>query len=78
VYGQNAASGQRATLEIQQGARVVAKTTTELGARNAQGRSQNAGVLPLNSLAPGSYSLRVSVADGPGVQVREAPFTVVE
>ena len=78
VYGQSAGPAPRATLEIQQGAKVVAKTTTELGARDAQGRSQNAGVLPLNSLAPGAYTLKVSVADGQGLQVREAPFTVVE
>jgi hypothetical protein len=78
VYGQGAAPGQRATLEIQQGAKVIAKTTTELGARDAKGRSQNAGALPVSSLAPGAYTLKVSVADGQGVQVREAPFTVTE
>ena len=78
VYGPNTAPGQRATLEIQQGAKVIAKTTTELGARDARGRSLNAGALPLNSLPPGAYTLKVSVADGQGVQAREAPFTVVE
>jgi hypothetical protein len=78
VYGLSAAPGQRATLEIQQGTRVIAKTTTELGARDARGRSQNAGALPVGSLPPGAYTLKVSVADGPGLQVREAPFTVAE
>jgi VWFA-related protein len=78
VYGLSAAPGQRATLEIQQGGKVVARTTTDLGPPNAQGRSQNAGALPLGTIAPGAYSLRVSVPDGAGVQTREAAFTVAE
>ena len=57
---------------------MLAKTSTELGARDPQGRSLNAGVLPVSSLAPGAYTLKVSVADGQGMQVREAPFTVAE
>ena len=57
AYGKGAGPGQRATLEIQQGTKVLAKTSTELGALDAQGRSQNAGVLPLNSLAPGRLHL---------------------
>ena len=78
VYGQGAAPGQQATLEIAQGAKVVAKTTAALGAPDAQGRSQNAGALPLAKLAPGAYTLKVSVPDGAGVQTREAAFTVAE
>lgn len=78
AYGKGAGPGQRATLEIQQGTKVLAKTSTELGAVDAQGRSLNAGVLPLNNIAPGVYTLKVSIADGQGVQVREAPFTVAE
>ena len=78
AYGKGAGPGQRATLEIQQGAKVVAKTSTELRAVDAQGRSLNAGVLPLNNIAPGAYTLKVSIADAQGVQVREAPFTVAE
>jgi VWFA-related protein len=78
AYGKGAGPGQRATLEILQGAKVVAKTSTELGAVDAQGRSLNAGVLPLNNIAPGAYVLKVSIADGQGMQSREAPFTVAE
>jgi hypothetical protein len=78
AYGKGAGPGQRATLEIQQGTKVLAKTSTELGAVDAQGRSLNAGVLPLNSLGPGDYTLKVSIANGQGVQSREAPFTVAE
>jgi VWFA-related protein len=78
VYGKSAAPGQRATLEIQQGPKVMATLTTELGAPDAQGRSQNAGALSLGKLAPGAYTLKVSVPDGQGVQTREAAFTVAE
>ena len=78
VYGNSASSGQRATLEIQQGPKVVAKTTTELGKPDAHGRSQNAGALSVGSLAPGAYVLKVSVPDGQGVQTREAAFTVAQ
>ena len=78
VYGLTAAPGQRATLEIQQGGKVVARTTADLGAPNASGRSQNAGALPLTTIAPGEYTLKVSVPDGAGVQTREAAFTVAE
>jgi hypothetical protein len=77
VYGPGVA-GQRATLEIQQGTRVMAKTQTDLGPPDASGRSQNAGALNVGTLTPGAYTLKVSVPDGQGVQSREAPFTVIE
>jgi hypothetical protein len=57
---------------------VVAKTLTPLAPADAQGRSQNAGALPIGNVPPGSYTLRVSVADGTGVQTRDAPFVVAE
>jgi hypothetical protein len=78
VYGTGAAGAPSATLEIQQGVKVMAKTSTPLGPPDAQGRSQNAGALPLGALPPGAYTLKVSVADGSAVQTREAPFTVAE
>jgi VWFA-related protein len=78
VYGLKSATGQRATLEILQGSKVMAKTATDLGAPDARGRSQNAGVLPLKTLAPGAYTLKVSVPDGQGVHTREAAFTIAE
>ena len=78
VYGKGTAAGQRATLEIQQGSKVVGTTTTELGAPDAHDRSQNAGALSVGGLAPGAYTLKVSVPDGQGVQTREAAFTVAE
>ena len=77
VYGKGSAPGQSATLEILQGPKVMAKTAVALSAMDARGRSQNAGALPIGSLAPGAYTLKVSVPDGDGVQTREAGFTVV-
>jgi VWFA-related protein len=80
VYGKAGAAPTpaNATLEIQQGTKVVAKTLTPLAPADAQGRSQNAGALPIGNVPPGSYTLRVSVADGTGVQTRDAPFVVAE
>jgi VWFA-related protein len=78
VYGLQSATGHRATLEILQDSKVMAKTSTELGAPDAGGRSQNAGVLPLKTLPPGAYTLKVSVPDGQGVHAREAAFTLAE
>ena len=52
------ARGQRATLEIQQGAKVRGEDHDRpRRAATRKGRSQNAGVLPVNSLAPGAYTL---------------------
>jgi VWFA-related protein len=78
AYGKQVGNAHNATLEVVQGQRVLARTTSELAAPDAAGRIKHAGALPLTSLAPGSYSLRVSVNDGTTTQVREAPFTVTE
>jgi hypothetical protein len=78
VYGLQSATVPRVTLEILQESKVMAKTSTDLRAPDARGRSQNAGALPLSSLAPGAYTLKVSVPDGQGVHTREAAFTLAE
>ena len=49
--------------------KVVARTTTELGVPDDRGRSQNAGALPLTTIAPGQYTLKVSVPDGAGALI---------
>jgi hypothetical protein len=78
VYGKNAAAVRQATIEVQQGARVLAKTNSELPPPDAGGRIQHAGTLPLKGFAPGEYTLKVSVSDGESSQSRVAAFTVVE
>jgi VWFA-related protein len=78
LYGANAAAVPRATIEVQQGSRVVATTTSPLPAPDAAGRIQHAGAVPLKSLAPGTYTMKVSVGEGPAAQTRTASFTVAE
>jgi hypothetical protein len=78
VYGKGSVTGLSATLEILQGLRVMARTSAPLSALDAAGRSQNAGALPLGNLAPGAYTLKVSVPDGEGVLTREAVFTLAQ
>jgi VWFA-related protein len=79
VYGGGKAPAvQQATIQVQQGERVVANTTSPLPAPDAQGRIQHAGAIPLKSLAPGSYTMKVSVGQGASAQSRTAAFTVVE
>jgi hypothetical protein len=77
VYG-TAAAASNATIEVQQGSRAVARTTSVLPAPDASGRIQHAGAVPLQSLAAGSYALKVTVGDGVASDSRVAPFTVVE
>jgi hypothetical protein len=77
VYGAGAASP-RATIEVDQGERVVARTVAELPAADGGGRIQHAGAVPLKGLAPGSYVLKVSVTDGASTDGRRAAFDVEE
>ncbi len=77
VYGASD-PGRRASLEVRNEERTVGATTLDLVAPDESGRIQQAGALPLQSLGPGSYLLRVTVSDSRGSDSREAPFTVAE
>jgi VWFA-related protein len=68
----------KAVIELRQGQRTLASLPAELPAPDAAGRTQYAGSLPLKSLPPGQFTLRVSVASGASTGIREAPFTVAE
>jgi VWFA-related protein len=70
--------GRRASLEVRNQDRTVGATTLDLVAPDESGRIQQAGALPLQSLRPGSYSLRVTVSDSRGSDSRTVPFTVAE
>ena len=48
----------------------AAQLPLDLPAADATGRIQQVGRLPLESLAPGTYDLRVVVSDGAARQVR--------
>jgi VWFA-related protein len=78
VYGKDVASARNTTIEVQQGGTSVASTVAALGAPDATGRIQHAGTLPIKSLAPGNYTLKVSVSDGKQSESRVAAFSVTE
>jgi VWFA-related protein len=59
-----------ANLQLMQNGKMLAQLPLELPAADATGRIQQVGRLPLDSLAPGTYDLRVVVSDGAAPQVR--------
>lgn len=77
VYpAKGAADAPQLTLEVWQGDKSLAKVPLKLSAPDARGRIQYASALPLESLGPGSYELKISVGDSRGVVSRSAPFTL--
>jgi hypothetical protein len=67
-----------ATAEIWQGAQRLKQAMGAMPAPDAQGRIQYVGSLPLGTLNPGEYELRVRAADGKTSETRSALFTVEE
>ncbi|HKQ89624.1 MAG TPA: VWA domain-containing protein [Blastocatellia bacterium] len=64
------------TLEVLQNNKSVAKVPLKLGAPDSKGRIQYASALPLDSLNPGNYELKISVSDAKSAVSRSAAFTV--
>jgi VWFA-related protein len=64
------------TLEVLQNNKSVAKVPLKLGAPDAKGRIQYASALPLDSLNPGTYELKISVSDAKSEVSRSASFTL--
>jgi hypothetical protein len=62
------------TLEVLQGGKSLANVPLKLAAPDENGRIQYASALPLDSLAPGNYELRISVSDSKGSVSRSASF----
>ena len=71
-----AAPPTQATIEILRDGKPTARTATPLGAPDKAGRIQQAGALPLERLAPGDYTLRLSVPNGAELVSRQADFVV--
>lgn len=63
-------------LEVMQGAKSIARVPLKLTPPDEQGRIQFASALPLDSLAPGQYELRITVSDSKGKLSRAASFTI--
>ena len=77
VYSAGAQSAPtRANVEIVKEGQVLAKTAVVLSAPDSVGRIQHAAALPLERLAPGSYTLKVGVSSGLDSASQQAPFVV--
>jgi VWFA-related protein len=62
------------TLEVVHGGKSIANVPLKLTAPDESGRIQYASALPLDSLTPGNYELKISVSDSKGTVSRSAPF----
>ena len=65
-----------AQLEILQNGKSLAQIPLPLPAADASGRIQFASALPLESLNPGSYSMKISINDTQGAVSQSAAFTL--
>ncbi|HMY73263.1 MAG TPA: hypothetical protein PLQ88_15725, partial [Blastocatellia bacterium] len=64
------------TLQVVQGNKMPADLQLKLPAPDAQGRIQFASALPIESLSPGSYELRITVKDGQSSVTRSQVFVI--
>ncbi len=64
------------TMEILQGGKSLAQLPLKLTAPDETGRIQYASALPLESLSPGTYEMKVSVTDGKKTISRATSFTL--
>jgi hypothetical protein len=55
---------------------MVADFPLKLGAPDAQGRIQYASALPIDSLSPGTYDLKITVKDGQNSVSRSQSFII--
>jgi VWFA-related protein len=77
VYtAKGAAEAPKLTLEVLQNNKSVARVPLKLGAPDAKGRIQYASALPLDSLNPGIYELKISVSDAKSAVSRSASFAL--
>jgi len=77
VYtAKGATEAPKLTLEVLRDNKSVAKVPLKLGAPDAKGRIQYASALPLDSLNPGIYELKISVNDAKSTVSRSASFTL--
>lgn len=79
VYPAKVADGRPTLLlEVLQGTKSFAKVPLKLAAPDESGRIPFASALPLESLAPGDYELRVTVSDSSRKISRGTPFSIVQ
>ena len=68
----------RASLVLSQGERTLGEATLSLGTPDGKGVIWHVGQLPLASLAPGEYTLSVTVDAGSQRETRRASFRTIE
>jgi VWFA-related protein len=78
TYSGRSAAPKEASVELLRGQRVLARDAAALPQPDDTGRIQHAAALPLASLEPGEYTLRITVANGSASQSRQARFVVAE
>jgi len=66
----------RANLDLVHDGQVLVRLPLQLGAPDSLGRIQHAAALPLEKLAPGTYTLKVGVASGAQSARQQAQFVV--
>jgi VWFA-related protein len=77
VYmAKGASEAPKLTLEVLQNNKSVANVPLKLGPPDAKGRIQYASALPLDSLNPGNYELKISVSDAKGTVSRSTTFAL--
>lgn len=78
VYPARSGPAPEAALQLLEDGKVAAELPIQLNAGDNPGRIQQAGRLPLDRLAPGTYELRVVVKQGSQQLFRSATLRVVE
>jgi VWFA-related protein len=66
----------RMTMEVHRAGRVVRRGDVALPAADGRGRIPYVAKVPVTALAPGEYTLRLSVSQGASVATEEAPLQV--
>lgn len=78
VYPARGAAAPQAILGLLSGGNPIAQLPLTLAAVDAQGRIQQAGRLPIDQLAPGTYELQVAVTQGSTLLNRTVTFRIVD
>ena len=73
---QGATAPPKLVIEVRQAGKTLASMPAQLSAPDAQGRIQYVAGLPLESIPPGAYELKVRVDDGKSSVSRSAAFSV--
>src|SRR4030095_5009457 len=64
-------------LQVVQANKIVADVELKLTTPDAEGRIPYASALPIESLTPGDYELRITVKDEQSSVTRSQPFSIV-